>query len=243
MTMTVHNYRPRQLHRTLNGEKSIKRLQRYGFLKFGSRPPARPDHDDNTPPARRAEGQKAKTFFQTMNSEKTPHTSPFQMSYGASFLIFWRKNTARYRECTVLKQAPSSWHTACRCQYGAYHQSWCWGNLLGCLDWVRWPVGRLVTPALEHKHGRPGYNTHHAHHYTLTVTTSVLWPLLCCDHPIPVTTPKQNVLITLTTCADHSHITANYNELNVLITPTTCWSLRQHVQITLVSCLSLPDHS
>ena len=38
MTMTVHNYRPRQFHRTW---KCIKQLQRYGFRKFGSRPPAR----------------------------------------------------------------------------------------------------------------------------------------------------------------------------------------------------------
>ena len=158
-----------------------------------------------------------------MNSEKTPHTSPFQMSYGASFLIFWRKDTARYRECTVLKQAPSSWHTACRCQYGAYHQSWCWGNLLGCLDWVRWPVGRLVTPALEHKHGRPGYNTHHAHHYTLTVTTSVLWPPHRCDHPKTKCADHPNNMrrsltyhceLQWTQCADHPN--------NMLITPSTC---------------------
>ena len=44
MTMTVHNYRPKQFHRTLNGENlsSRKPLQRYEFRKFGSRPPARP---------------------------------------------------------------------------------------------------------------------------------------------------------------------------------------------------------
>ena len=38
MTMTVHNYRPRQFHRTSN-LTSVKRLQRYGFRKSGSRPP------------------------------------------------------------------------------------------------------------------------------------------------------------------------------------------------------------
>ena len=109
ITMTLHNYRSRQVHETLNGvnpsssfrdmhsaktgptlwqiwqifgpwathtgqmandhdsaqlqaqtiphnfewRKSVKSLQRYGFHKFGSRTPAR---DDNTPPARRAEG-------------------------------------------------------------------------------------------------------------------------------------------------------------------------------------------
>ena len=29
-------------------EKIHKQLQRYGFRKFGSRPPARPNRDDNT---------------------------------------------------------------------------------------------------------------------------------------------------------------------------------------------------
>ena len=38
MTMTAHNYRPRQFHRTSN-LTSVKRLQRYGFRKSGSRPP------------------------------------------------------------------------------------------------------------------------------------------------------------------------------------------------------------
>ena len=70
MTMTVHNKRPKQFHRTSNGEKSVKRLQRYGFRKFGCRPPGRPPghplarppthpNRDNTPPARR-EGLRGK---------------------------------------------------------------------------------------------------------------------------------------------------------------------------------------
>ena len=41
MTMTVHTYRPRQFHRTSNGENPSSGY-RYGFRKFGSRPPARP---------------------------------------------------------------------------------------------------------------------------------------------------------------------------------------------------------
>ena len=57
MTMTLHNYRPRQFHRTLNGENPIWDY-RDGFHKFGSRPPGRTNRDDNTPPARRAEGNK-----------------------------------------------------------------------------------------------------------------------------------------------------------------------------------------
>ena len=37
-------------------EKIRQAVKRYGFRKFGSRPPGRPNRDDNTPPARRAEG-------------------------------------------------------------------------------------------------------------------------------------------------------------------------------------------
>ena len=36
-----------------------------------------------------------------MNSEKTPHTSPLQVSYGYLFWVLWRKDTMRYRKCTV----------------------------------------------------------------------------------------------------------------------------------------------
>ena len=65
MTMTVHNYRPRQFHRTANRENPSSSY-RDGFRKSGSRlacranvhPPTRPDRDDNTQPAQRAEGQK-----------------------------------------------------------------------------------------------------------------------------------------------------------------------------------------
>ena len=41
-------------------------------------------------------------FVKTMNPQNTPHSSPFQTSYGAYFLISLQKNTARYRECTVI---------------------------------------------------------------------------------------------------------------------------------------------
>ena len=55
ITMTVHNYRRRQFHRTSNGEHSSS-----GYRDMGSASLAapRPDHDDNTPPVRRAEGLK-----------------------------------------------------------------------------------------------------------------------------------------------------------------------------------------
>ena len=33
ITMTLHNYRSRHVHRTLNGGKSIQRFQRYAFRK------------------------------------------------------------------------------------------------------------------------------------------------------------------------------------------------------------------
>ena len=57
MTMTVHNYRPRQFQRTLNGENLSS-----GYRDMGSESlaaahlAADPDHDTNTPPARMAEG-------------------------------------------------------------------------------------------------------------------------------------------------------------------------------------------
>ena len=41
MTMTMHSYRPRQFHRTLNGENPSNGY-RDGFRKFGSQAPARP---------------------------------------------------------------------------------------------------------------------------------------------------------------------------------------------------------
>ena len=53
MTMAVHNYRPRQFHRTSNGENPSS-AYRYGFPQVWQ-PPARPNRD-NTPPAWRAEG-------------------------------------------------------------------------------------------------------------------------------------------------------------------------------------------
>ena len=61
MTMTVHNYRPRQFHRTLNAENQSSGYRDMGSASLAAarpadRPPARPDRDDNTPPARRAEG-------------------------------------------------------------------------------------------------------------------------------------------------------------------------------------------
>ena len=49
MTMTVHNYRPRQFHRTSNGEHPSSG---YRYMGSASLAAARPDHDDNTPPAR-----------------------------------------------------------------------------------------------------------------------------------------------------------------------------------------------
>ena len=41
MTMTVHNYRPRQFHRTSNGENPSRGYRDMGSA-FGSRPPTRP---------------------------------------------------------------------------------------------------------------------------------------------------------------------------------------------------------
>ena len=57
MSMTVHNYRPRQFHRTSNRENPSSRYRIMGSaILAAARPPARPDRDDNTPQAQRAEG-------------------------------------------------------------------------------------------------------------------------------------------------------------------------------------------
>ena len=57
MIMTVHNYRPRQFHKTSNGENPSRGYKDMGSASLAAaRPPAHPDRDDNTPPAQRAEG-------------------------------------------------------------------------------------------------------------------------------------------------------------------------------------------
>ena len=53
ITMTLHNYRSRQFHRTSNGENPSSGYRDMGSASLAA---ARPDRDDNTPPARRAEG-------------------------------------------------------------------------------------------------------------------------------------------------------------------------------------------
>ena len=53
MTMTVHTYRPRQFHKTSNEENTSSGYRDMGSAILAT---ARPDRDDNTPPARRAEG-------------------------------------------------------------------------------------------------------------------------------------------------------------------------------------------
>ena len=56
-TMAVHIYRPIQFHRTSNGENPSSGYRDMSSASLAAaRPPARPNRDDNTPPARRAEG-------------------------------------------------------------------------------------------------------------------------------------------------------------------------------------------
>ena len=51
MSITVHNYRPRQFHRTSNGENPSSGYRDMGSASLAAaRPTARPDRDDNTPP-------------------------------------------------------------------------------------------------------------------------------------------------------------------------------------------------
>ena len=59
MTMTVHNYGPRQFHRISNGENPPGGYRDMGSASLAAAcPSARPNRDDNTPPARRPERQK-----------------------------------------------------------------------------------------------------------------------------------------------------------------------------------------
>ena len=53
MTIPVHNYRPRQFHRTSNGGNPSRGYRNMGSESLAA---ARPNRDDNTPPARRADG-------------------------------------------------------------------------------------------------------------------------------------------------------------------------------------------
>ena len=64
MSMTVHHYRSIQFHRTSNGENPSSGYRDMGSASLAAArppasPPACPDRDDNTPPARRAEGVKS----------------------------------------------------------------------------------------------------------------------------------------------------------------------------------------
>ena len=57
ITMTVHNYRHIQFHRTSNGENPSTGYRDMGSANLAAaRLPACPERDDNTLPARRAEG-------------------------------------------------------------------------------------------------------------------------------------------------------------------------------------------
>ena len=59
MTMTMHNRRPRQFHRTSNWKNLSSCYRDMGSASLAAaRPTAGPDRDDNAPPARRSEGYK-----------------------------------------------------------------------------------------------------------------------------------------------------------------------------------------
>ena len=56
MTMTVHNYRLRQFHRTSNHENPSSGYRDMGSASLAAICPAARLNCDNTPPARRADG-------------------------------------------------------------------------------------------------------------------------------------------------------------------------------------------
>ena len=63
MTMTVHNYKPKQFHRNSNKENLLSGYRDMGSASLAAgqptaHQPARLDRDDNTSPAHRAEGYK-----------------------------------------------------------------------------------------------------------------------------------------------------------------------------------------
>ena len=71
MTTTVHNYRPRQFHRTSNGENPSGGYRDMGSASLAAaRPTARSERDDNTPPAR-SRGLRGKNVYELINKSKS----------------------------------------------------------------------------------------------------------------------------------------------------------------------------
>ena len=95
MTMTVHNYRPRQFHRTSNGENPSSGYRDMGSASLAAAhlaarlPTRRQDRDDNTPPAQRAEGHKNQTMqYSFMLYTKTQaDISNFQVPLPCSVIV------------------------------------------------------------------------------------------------------------------------------------------------------------
>ena len=68
MTMTVHNCRP--IPQNFEWRKSIKRLQRYGFRKFGSRPAGRPPARTVTTIPLQPEGLRGKNTLKPVQNDQ-----------------------------------------------------------------------------------------------------------------------------------------------------------------------------
>ena len=94
MTMTVHNYRPRQFHRTSNGENPSSSYRDMGSTSLAAacpprghppkHPRGRPNHDDNTPPARRADWG-VKSLIYVSSHKHQP------------MLPYWQQNVTRMK--------------------------------------------------------------------------------------------------------------------------------------------------
>ena len=110
ITMTVHNYRPRQFHRTSNGENPSSGYRDMGSASLAAaRPAARPpDHPPARPPARtvttiplQPEGLRGKnvkiiTKFYSNCPNEQASSSPFH-KHGLTLIPAWICNHIHYK--------------------------------------------------------------------------------------------------------------------------------------------------
>ena len=113
MTMTVHNYRPRQFHRTSNGENPSSGYK----VPQVWQPPARPpDCDDNTPPARKYNVIKVSNPTWLRTQKSCGRTSPFVV----------RQDSKWPRSCVRDRKTPSAqaWLCTPHCSVDGVRSTW-----------------------------------------------------------------------------------------------------------------------